>query len=574
MNVIFRFSKIQAVALLISLIGATLLYNEASGRDRPNIVLVMTDDQGFGDLGVHGNELIETPNLDRFAGESLEMERFYVNPLCSPTRASLMTGRYYLRTGVLHTSRGAAKMSGDEITIAELLGDAGYRTGIFGKWHLGDNYPMRPQDQGFQETLVHRSGGIGQTPDADANYFEPVLWRNGQRETGNGYCTDLFFDAALEFIGKSDERPFFVYLPTNVPHGPLEVSASYSAAFDAKGIDSNTAKIYGMLKNLDENFGRLTETIEERGLGENTLVIFMTDNGPTRGRFNAELRGNKGSVYEGGIRVPFFARWPGNFEPSKKIDRIAAHIDVLPTLLEVAGAAVPNSRVLDGTSLLSLWTGKVEPTDWPARTLFTQHIKSIIQAPYQNATAFDQKHKIVFYPKTANDSHFSANTNNLEMEVFDIELDFREQNDLSDALETVATNLKRRYDQWFQEMKNTRGFQPGLIHLGTRFENPSLLCRYQDGHRPYGTDSEPIGWPVKILASGRFRIEIDASEVSSGYVLAVRWSGETRRLKLPSGENSVDLELEEDVGIFDVWTEDESGANPSRESDVIVERLR
>ena len=502
----------------------TFLATALSAVDRPNIILVMTDDQGYGDLGAHGNDVIETPNLDRFAGESLGMDRFYVNPLCAPTRASLMTGRYYLRTGILHTSRGAAKMFGDEVTIAEVLKGAGYRTGIFGKWHLGDNYPMRPQDQGFEEALVHRSGGIGQTPDTDANYFEPVLWRNGQRVDAKGYCTDLFFDAALDFVREKDKRSFFVYLATNVPHGPLEVSVDYSQSFEANGTDSNVAKIYGMLKNLDENFGRLMEELDSMGLHENTVVIFMTDNGPTSGRFNAGMRGAKGSVYEGGIRVPFYVRWPGQLEAGRRIDRIAAHIDVLPTLAEIAGARLPEDRVLDGRSLLPLWLDRTETGEWPERTLFTQHIKSIVQALYQNATAFTQTHKLVSYPKAANEGHFLADRSDLDIALYEIESDFAETNNLSESKPEVLKELKRLYERWFEEMRRTRDFQPGVIHLGSAEENPSHLCRYQDGHRPYGTDPEPIGWPVRVLKESSYRITADNSDFL-GAVMAVRWQG-------------------------------------------------
>lgn len=542
------------------------------GAERPNIILVMTDDQGYGDLGVHGNELIDTPNLDRFAGESLGMDRFYVNPLCAPTRASLMTGRYHLRTGILHTSRGASKMFGDEVTIAEALGDAGYRTGIFGKWHLGDNYPMRPQDQGFDEVLIHRSGGIGQTPDTDGNYFEPVLWRNGQRLEAKGYCTDLFFDAALEFIRVEDEQPFFIYLPPNVPHGPLEVSEDYSEPFVANGADPDVAKIYGMLKNLDENFGRLIAEIDAQGLREKTLIIFMTDNGPTSGRYNAGMRGAKGSVYEGGIRVPFYVRWPGNLEAGKRIDRIAAHIDVLPTLAEIAGAKLPGDRVLDGRSLLPLWKEQISERQWPARTLFTQHIKSIIQAPFQNATAFNQSHKLVAYPKAANEGRFAADMNDLELALYDIESDFAETTDLSKSKPEILVELKRSYEGWFEDMKQTRGFQPGLIHLGTEFENPSLLCRYQDGHRPYGTDPEPIGWPVRIERAGRYQVSADTSEFL-GAVMAIRWNRKTIKRRLSSAQSSVELDFKAGDGMIDVWIEDLEGKHVSNEFDVIVERM-
>ena len=250
-----------AVPFTLLLMGATLFLAACStpptGR-QPNIIIVLTDDQGFGDVGVHGNDKIRTPNLDRFAQEGIEFTRFYVSPVCAPTRASLMTGRYYYRSGVIHTSRGGAKMHGDEVTLAETLRDAGYRTGIFGKWHLGGNYPMRPMGQGFDEALIHKSGGIDQAPDKPNSYFDPLLWHNGQEFKSKGYCTDVFFNAALEFIEDNKDEPFFVYLPTNAPHSPLVVDEKYSSPYADMGLDDRTAKVYGMVENIDENFGRLT----------------------------------------------------------------------------------------------------------------------------------------------------------------------------------------------------------------------------------------------------------------------------------------------------------------------------
>ncbi len=540
-------------------------------ENRPNVILVMTDDQGYGDLGVHGNKQIDTPNLDSFAKESLWMERFYVNPLCAPTRASLMTGRYHLRTGILHTSRGAAKMFGDEVTVAELLRDGGYQTGIFGKWHLGDNYPMRPQDQGFQETLIHKSGGIGQTPDVGANYFEPVLWRNGERVVLKGYCTDLFFDAALDFIGKHRSDPFFVYLAPNVPHTPLEVAEAYSLPFEKQGIDSDVAKIYGMLKNLDENFGKLIDRLDQLGLRENTLVVFMSDNGPTSGRFNGDLRGAKASVYEGGIRVPFYVRWPSRIEGPARRDSIAAHIDVLPTLLDAAGIKIPQNLVLDGKSLLPLWLNENDDQELRGRTFVTQHIKSIAQAPYQNATVITERFKLVAYPKSANASHFKADTDNLEEALYDLSEDPFETNDLSKQRPETVIELRRAYDQWFSEMKNERGFKPGIIHLGTAHENPSHLCRYQDGHRLYGTDPEAIGWPVRIEEKGRFTIS-KTDPVFLGAVMAIQWQGEVTRKRLASSQSGVEVTLEAGEGMLDVWVEDLSGNVAPKEFDVSIRR--
>ena len=299
--------------------------------ERPNIILIVTDDQGYGDIGYHGNKIIKTPQMDKLAEESTEFTNFYAAPVCAPTRASLMTGRYNYRTGVIHTSRGGAKMHGDEITLAEILANAGYKTGIFGKWHLGDNYPMRAMDQGFQESLVHKSGGLCQTPDLPNDYFDPKLWHNGKPVQSEGYCTDIFTDAAIGFIETNRSRPFFVYLPTNAPHTPLIVGDEYSKPYEDMGLEPGVAKIYGMLTNLDDNLGRILNALQRLNLEKKTLVIFRGDNGPEGVRFNSGLRGRKQSVYEGGIRVPFFIRWPGRIEAGRKIDRIAAHIDIFPT---------------------------------------------------------------------------------------------------------------------------------------------------------------------------------------------------------------------------------------------------
>jgi len=556
----------------LAVVGLCLNWIVASVENRPNFIIVMTDDQGFGDLGVHGNDQIDTPNLDSFAKESLWMERFYVNPLCAPTRASLMTGRYHLRTGILHTSRGAAKMFGDEVTIAELLRDEGYRTGIFGKWHLGDNFPMRPQDQGFEEAFFHKSGGIGQTPDVDADYFQPILWQNGKRIVPKGYCTDLFFDGALDFIEKHRRDPFFVYLAPNVPHTPLEIAEKYSLPFEREGVKSDVAKIYGMLKNLDENFGRLLDRLDELELRENTLVVFMSDNGPTSGRYNADLRGAKASVYEGGIRVPFYVRWPERIDESARRINMAAHIDVLPTLLEAANITIPQNLVLDGKSMLPLWLNEHDSEGWADRTLFTQHIKSIAQSPYQNATVITERYKLVSYPRSANEGHFKADTNNLNVSLYDLSEDPVEAHDLSMQKPEVVKELRGAYEQWFSEMQNERGFKPGLIHLGTKHENPSHLCRYQDGHRLYGTDPEAIGWPVRIEEGGRFSIS-KTDPTFLGAIMENQRQGKVTRKRFASSQSSVEVILESGEGMIDVWVEDLNGKAAPKEFDVSIKRL-
>ena len=265
-----------ARATLLLAIGCGLEPLETVARTtRPNVIIVLTDDQGFGDVGIHGNDQINTPNLDQFAAEGIRLQRFYCSPACAPTRASLMTGRYYYRSGVIHTSRGGAKMGSENVTIAERLRDAGYTTGIFGKWHLGDNYPLRPQDQGFAESLIHKSGGIGQTPDKPNSYFNSKLWHNGKQFLGTGYCTDFFFQAATEFIERHQQQPFFVYLATNAPHTPLEIAERYVKPHRERGLDETTARVYGMVENIDENFGRLLQRLDDLNLRENTFILFL-----------------------------------------------------------------------------------------------------------------------------------------------------------------------------------------------------------------------------------------------------------------------------------------------------------
>jgi arylsulfatase A-like enzyme len=304
---------------------------------RPNVILVLTDDQGYGDLGCHGNDLISTPVMDRFARESVEFTRFYVNPVCAPTRASLMTGRYHHRTGVMGVMSGEALIAPDETTIAALFREAGYRTAIFGKWHLGDNYPRRPIDLGFEEAVVHNGGGLSQPscppgvgyhhPEhrrkynytlyepfehwiSSNNYFDPVLMHNGVEEQYEGYCTDIFFGEAIRYIEAHRQEPFFLYLPANAPHAPEIVREDYLKQYRDKGLDEKTARGYAMITNLDDNFGHLLNRLDTLGLSDNTVIIFMTDNGPQHDRYTGGLRGRKGAFYEGGIRVPFFIRRP------------------------------------------------------------------------------------------------------------------------------------------------------------------------------------------------------------------------------------------------------------------------
>ena len=345
------------------------------------------------------------------------LPNFYVSPVCTPTRASLMTGRYNYRTRAIDTFRGRAMMDTAETTIAEMLKAAGYATGIFGKWHLGDCYPMRPIDQGFEMSLVHRGGGIGQPSDPpgfEDKYTDPALFRNGQQEAEKGYCTDVYFREGMQWADKAAAagKPFFLYLPTNCPHGPFgDVPPAEYAYYKQQKIaadqlptkagnpiprnmDADTqARVYAMIENIDQNVGRLLKWLDDRKLAENTLVIFMTDNGRATPGYNAGLRGNKSTVYEGGIRSPFFALWPGKLQPGVASERIAMHIDLTPTFLEICGVAKPADVKLDGRSIWPLLTR--QQINWPDRTLFSQSHRGDEPVLYHNFAARNQKWKLV-----------------------------------------------------------------------------------------------------------------------------------------------------------------------------------
>ncbi|MGH8245686.1 MAG: arylsulfatase, partial [Gammaproteobacteria bacterium] len=450
-------------------------------RPRPNVILIITDDQGHGDLGAHGNPKIRTPNLDKFAADAVEFRRFYVSPVCAPTRASLMTGRYNYRTGVVDTFLGRALMYPGENTIAEMLAGAGYRTGIFGKWHLGDNYPMRPMDQGFQESLVHKGGGIGQPsdPPGGESYFDPILQHNGKAARTRGYCSDVFTDAAIRFISQARATPFFVYLAFNSPHTPLQVPDNYYLPYSklnlgpsefpaiGRSIGGNTpqdvtARVYGMVTNIDDNLGRLFAKLDELKLSRDTIVIFLTDNGPQQNRYNSGLRDRKSSVYEGGIRVPFFVRWPGVLRGGLKVDRIAAHIDVAPTLLDLCGIKRPD--FLDGISLSPLLKQQAEK--WADRSLYIQYHRGDEPELHRAFAVQTQQYKLV-QPLGAGPEKRASKA---EFELYDIAQDPFEFNNLAARRPDIVSRMRAGYEAWFREVGSTRGYAPSRIFLGTVHE--------------------------------------------------------------------------------------------------------
>ncbi|MBI1390677.1 MAG: sulfatase-like hydrolase/transferase [bacterium] len=341
--------------------AAASIQPHAATRMNPNVLLIMTDDQGWGDVHSHGNPLIDTPVMDRLAEQGARFDRFFVSPVCAPTRASLLSGRYYLRTGVTGVTRNRETMDSSETTLAEALRKEGYATGCFGKWHNGAHFPQHPNGQGFDQFIGFCTGHFN-------NYFDPVLERNGELVKQKGFISDVLTDYAIEFIETNQSQPFFCYVPYNAPHAPWQAPDAYFNKYKAKGLDDTTACAYAMCENLDDNIGRILTRLEELNFSKNTIVLFLTDNGPNSDRYNGGMRGRKGSVDEGGMRVPLFVRWPGVIEPGRVVHPIASHIDIYPTILDLCGIISNGSSVLDGENLSPVLRG--DANELPDRKIF------------------------------------------------------------------------------------------------------------------------------------------------------------------------------------------------------------
>jgi len=485
--------------------AATSQRASAQGRrGRPNVILIITDDQGYGDLRCHGNPIINTPNMDRLHGQSVRLTNYHSDPLCSPTRAALMTGRYSARVGVWCTIRGRSLLRADEVTMANVFAQNGYRTGIFGKWHLGDNYPFRPQDRGFQECVVHGGGGVGQTPDFWGNdYFDDTYWHNGVPQKYTGYCTDVFFAEALKFIEANKDRPFFVYIPTNAPHGPYNVEDRYADPYRRQGVPEQRARFYGMITNIDENLGKLLARLKEWGLEENTIVIFTTDNGTAAGfdgrsGYNAGMRARKGTPYDGGHRVPCFIRWPGRLPAGRDVAQLCAHFDLLPTLIDLCGLNPPEGVKFDGKSLVPLLEGK--EAQWPERTLVVQRQQIEHPAKWQASAVMTERWRLV----------------NGE-ELYDIKADPGQQHDLAQAHPDVVAQLRQAYEQWWADVSQ-RFDEYCCIVIGSEQENPSRLTGHDwhdcpavpwsQGHIRRANMYTNGFWAVEVARAGRYEIAL------------------------------------------------------------------
>ncbi len=488
--------------------------------ERPNVILIVTDDQGYGDVGMHGNTVISTPNLDRLGRDSVRFTNFHVDPTCSPTRSALLTGRYSTRTGVWHTIMGRSLMDTEEETLGEVFAANGYRTGMFGKWHLGDNYPLRPQDQGFEHVVWHRGGGVGQGPDYWGNdYFDDTYEVNGEYREFEGYCTDVWFREATAFIEDDDDRPFFVYPTTNAPHGPYLVPESYEAPYRDAGVPPTMAKFYGMITNIDENLGRLRDTLAARSLARNTIVIFMTDNGTAAGAapgrqeegswrgFNAGMRGQKGSEYDGGHRVPCFVHWPaGELTGGRDVNELSAHIDILPTLVELCGLRREVRRPLDGVSFAAALRARGGVPS--GRTLFVHSQRVEHPEKWRKSAVMTDRWRLV---------------NGTEL--YDVVEDPGQATDIADVHAAVVTRLRAEYDAWWQSLMPVFDH---YVRIGVGgLEDPVELMSH-DWH----TEGAAVPWHQNhvrqgLVARGTWAIAVERS--GEYEVTLRRWPAQLNR---------------------------------------------
>ncbi len=521
-------TRLLAIAAF-SLIATAFTFGQvakAQPASKPNIVLVITDDQGYGDLGFTGNPVIKTPHIDHLATESSQLTDYHVAPTCSPTRSALLTGHWTDRTGVWHTVNGRSMLRENEVTIGQLLKDHGYATGMFGKWHLGDNYPYRPEDRGFTEVYRHGGGGVGQTPDLwDNAYFDGSYFHNGEVVPAKGFCTDVFFGQAQRFIREqaAAKKPFFAYIALNAPHGPLHAPQKYLDLYADQ--TPAIASFFGMITNIDDNVGATRALLGELGIAENTLFIFTTDNGTASGAnvFNAGMRGKKGSEYEGGHRVPLLAHWPAAGWTKPHVSDTLTHaVDIVPTFLDIAGASTPAGLKFDGRSIRPLLDPAADASSWPhERMLVTdsQRVRDPIK-----------------WKQTAVMSGAWRLVNGKEL--YNIKTDpGQQQNTIADHPERAA-KMRAFYDAWWAELEPTFA-QTTEIYLGHP-DHPVVSLTGHDwiqkalppwnqqhirvgygygparagrgrgnrARRDAGKSVHAGHWAVKVLTAGRYEISV------------------------------------------------------------------
>jgi arylsulfatase A-like enzyme len=488
--------------------------------DKPNVLIVFTDDQGYGDLGYHGNPYVKTPHLDKFATAALELTNFHVGTTCAPSRAGLLTGRNANRNNAWHTIAGCSILLEDEETMAQVFEQNGYQTAMFGKWHLGDNFPFRPQDRGFQEAFYHGGGGVNQTPDYWNNdYFDDTYFRNGTPEKTTGYCTDVWFQETMDYIDSAGNKPFFTYLALNAAHGPFNVPENYAKMYESAPLTERQKRFYGMISNIDDNFGRLVSHLKQTGKFDDTIIIFSTDNGTaagiSRGKdgaemgYNAGLRGTKGSHYDGGHRVPFFVSWPkGNILQKTTINELAAHVDLLPTLTDLIGIPYNPKKPLDGTSVAKILLGEEKSIN---RMLVIDTQRNQWPEKGRNSCVMSTDWRLID-----------------GTELYNVIDDPGQEKDVAKEYPGIVSEMRQFYDQWWANVEPD--IEYAEIPLGNEAANPALITIH-DMHTTQGLpwnqvqirkgEFYPTGYySVKVEEESEFSFKLYRYPLESGLALS------------------------------------------------------
>jgi arylsulfatase A len=506
----------------ISFTCITLLGNcDSNNSIKPNIILIMADDQGWGDSELYGNQILDTPNLNQLANSGVQFNRFYVSPMCAPTRASLMTGRYNLRTGVTWVCGRTEYLDLNETTLAQILKSNGYSTALYGKWHLGEYGPYHPNERGFDEFM-----GIleGSTP----NYYESHLDYNGKPLVTNGYITKVFTDSAINYIQRNRKNPFFCFLSYNVPHHPYQAPPELFEKYKKRGVDDDkTASVYGMIDDMDENIGRLLKKLKEWDLEENTIVMFMSDNGPAFPRFNDGLRGTKTQVMEGSVRSPFYIAWKNHLPEGKRVYEIAAHIDILPTLLDITGVQKPDSMKLDGISLLSLLEGK---DDQPWERIIYAHQNNLRECDLHPGGLRTNQYRLVNWKNG--------------YELYDMIIDPSEKRNIAGDNPELTSELIQKYETWYHEVTSEAkpfpsipigypGYDsvsiiaPDAIPEGGAVFQSSWGC-HPDWIQNWSSGNDAIYWDINVYSDGdyHFYLKHNCREESIGTKIQLETSSQ------------------------------------------------
>ena len=521
----------SALLMKVALAWFILFALALSAAPRPNVVFILTDDQGYGPLRVHGDVNIITPEMDRLHAESLRFTNFHVQPNCSPTRAILLTGRPPLKNGVWATIRGRSLLRRGESTLAESFRAGGYKTALFGKWHLGESHPFRPQDRGFEEVLIHGGGGVGNIQDYWSNdYFDDHYQHNGEWKQFPGYCTDVWFDEAMKYIEQQRDRPFFVMISTNTPHLPNVAPDEYLAPYrdnPALKAKPGAMEYYAMVTNIDANLGRLRAKLKALNLEKNTLLIFMSDNGtlPRFATWNAGMRGGKGTVWEGGHRVPFFLHWPAGFEGGRDIDALTSGMDLRPTLEELCGLpSVPGAEE-DGRSLVPLIRGQTP--GWIDRFICLD-LQNQQQTPREDSShVVMQGHwRLTVEAPRALEARAVASApapSGAEGELHHLATDPGQEDDLKTRHPERVRAMKAAYARWWQTLNVGDPAAGHELVIGSDRENPTTLNTHDiSGEVAWNHDQALAGfratgtWEIDVARDGDYEFALRRYPVEAG----------------------------------------------------------